>query len=91
MLRVLKLSGQIGSKVQHEFSGNKREALGMRLTTDINETLAYDGELVLHLVKTVEPGKSGLKEELNWGGGRFTFPDGFKELKRENKTFRSIE
>ena len=70
MLRVLKLSGPTESKVDHEFSGNKREALGMRLTTDIEETLAYAGELVVHLVKTVEPGISGLKEELNWGGGK---------------------
>ena len=51
MLRVLKLSSQIASKAQHEYSGNKHgcEVLEMSLTTDINGTLAYDGELVLHI------------------------------------------
>lgn len=90
----MKLSGQIGSKVQNEFSRNKREALGMRLRTDINESLARDGELVLHLVKTVEPGESGLKEELNCGEGKihiFRWIQRIKHGKQNVQTFRSIE
>lgn len=69
-------------------------ALGMRLRTRYSaETLALMEKVVLHLVKTVEPGKRGLKEGLiGWGkDSRFQVDS---KLNTENKmfqTFRSIE
>lgn len=54
MLRDLKLSGQIASNAQHEYSGNKHccVVLGVSFITDpcIGGTLAYDRASVLHII-----------------------------------------